>query len=57
MPMGRLSPHDIMTMFLALATLLGAAKIAGEILLKLDQPSVLGEIMAGMLLGHRAGAS
>jgi len=40
-----------MTMFLALATLLGAAKLAGELMQKLDQPSVLGEIMAGILLG------
>jgi Kef-type K+ transport system membrane component KefB len=51
MPMERLSPHDIMTMFLALAALLGTAKIAGELMQKLDQPSVLGEIMAGILLG------
>jgi Kef-type K+ transport system membrane component KefB/mannitol/fructose-specific phosphotransferase system IIA component (Ntr-type) len=40
-----------MTMFLALAALLGAAKLAGELMQKLDQPSVLGEIMAGILLG------
>src|SRR5271163_1291790 len=40
-----------MTMFIALAVLLGAAKLAGEIMQKLDQPSVLGEIMAGILLG------
>jgi len=46
-----LSPHDVMTMFLALAALLGAAKLAGELMQKLDQPSVLGEIMAGILLG------
>jgi Kef-type K+ transport system membrane component KefB/mannitol/fructose-specific phosphotransferase system IIA component (Ntr-type) len=38
-------------MFLALAALLGAAKLAGELMQKLDQPSVLGEIMAGILLG------
>jgi len=38
-------------MFMALAVLLGAAKLAGEIMQKLDQPSVLGEIMAGILLG------
>jgi Kef-type K+ transport system membrane component KefB/mannitol/fructose-specific phosphotransferase system IIA component (Ntr-type) len=31
--------------------LLGAAKFAGELMQKLDQPSVLGEIMAGILLG------
>ncbi len=40
-----------MTMFLSLAVLLGAAKLMGEIMQKLDQPSVLGEIFAGILLG------
>jgi Kef-type K+ transport system membrane component KefB/mannitol/fructose-specific phosphotransferase system IIA component (Ntr-type) len=49
--MPHLAPHDVMTMFLALAVLLGTAKLAGEVMQKLDQPSVLGEIMAGILLG------
>jgi Kef-type K+ transport system membrane component KefB/mannitol/fructose-specific phosphotransferase system IIA component (Ntr-type) len=49
--MPHLAAHDLMTMFLALAALLGAAKLAGEVMQKLDQPSVLGEIMAGILLG------
>src|SRR5208282_5166089 len=49
--MQHLTPHDLMTMFLALAALLGTAKFAGELMQKLDQPSVLGEIMAGILLG------
>ena len=49
--MDHLTPHDVMTMFLALAVLLGAAKFAGELMQKLDQPAVLGEIMAGILLG------
>jgi Kef-type K+ transport system membrane component KefB len=40
-----------MIMFLALATLLGTAKLAGELMQKLGQPSVLGEIFAGILLG------
>ncbi len=40
-----------MIMFLALAILLGTAKLAGELMRKLNQPSVLGEIMAGILLG------
>jgi Kef-type K+ transport system membrane component KefB/mannitol/fructose-specific phosphotransferase system IIA component (Ntr-type) len=40
-----------MIMFLELAILLGAAKLAGELMRKLNQPSVLGEIMAGILLG------
>jgi Kef-type K+ transport system membrane component KefB len=49
--MDHLTPHDVMIMFMALATLLGAAKIAGELMQKLGQPSVLGEILAGILLG------
>jgi Kef-type K+ transport system membrane component KefB/mannitol/fructose-specific phosphotransferase system IIA component (Ntr-type) len=46
-----LSPHDVMTMFLALATLLGCAKAAAELMQKIGQPSILGEISAGILLG------
>jgi Kef-type K+ transport system membrane component KefB/mannitol/fructose-specific phosphotransferase system IIA component (Ntr-type) len=49
--MPHLSPHDVMTMFLALAVLLGGAKLAGELMQKLRQPSILGEISVGILLG------
>src|SRR6202522_4098285 len=49
--MPHLAPHDIMHLFIALAVLLGAAKLACELMQKLDHPSVLGEIMAGILLG------
>lgn len=49
--MPHLTQHDVMTMFLALAVLLGTAKLAGELMQKIGQPSVLGEIMAGILLG------
>ena len=49
--MPHLAAHEVMIMFLALAILLGAAKTAGELMRKLNQPSVLGEIMAGILLG------
>ena len=38
-------------MFFALAVLLGSAKLAGEIMHRLGQPSILGEISAGILLG------
>src|SRR2546427_5256971 len=38
-------------MFLALAALLGGAKLAGELVRKLNQPAVLGEILAGIVLG------
>ncbi len=49
--MNHLSPHDVMAVFLALAALLASAKFAGELVKKLNQPSVLGEIIAGILLG------
>ena len=49
--MPHLAAHEVMIMFLALAILLGTAKMAGELMRKLNQPSVLGEIMAGILLG------
>ncbi|MGH9708192.1 MAG: cation:proton antiporter, partial [Candidatus Acidiferrales bacterium] len=46
-----LTPHDVMTMFLSLAVLLGTARLVGELMQKLDQPAVIGEILAGILLG------
>lgn len=49
--MQQISPQDITTMFLALAVLLGSAKLLGELFQKLGQPSVIGEILAGILLG------
>ena len=49
--MPHLSPHDVMTMFLALAVLLGCAKFAAELMQKIGQPSILGEIGVGILLG------
>jgi Kef-type K+ transport system membrane component KefB/mannitol/fructose-specific phosphotransferase system IIA component (Ntr-type) len=49
--MDHLAPHDVMVVFLALATLLASAKFAGEVVKKFNQPSVLGEIIAGILLG------
>lgn len=49
--MPHLSPHDVMTMFLALATLLGCAKLAAELMQKIGQPPILGEISVGIFLG------
>jgi Kef-type K+ transport system membrane component KefB len=49
--MPHLSPHDVMTMFMALAVLLGCAKLAAELMHKLGQPSILGEISVGIFLG------
>lgn len=49
--MPHLAPHDVMTMFMALAVLLGCAKLAAELMRKIGQPSILGEISVGILLG------
>ena len=49
--MQHLSPHDVMTMFMALAVLLGCAKLAAEFMQKIGQPSILGEISVGIFLG------
>jgi K+:H+ antiporter len=46
-----LKPHDLTVIFFALAVLLGVAKVAGELMRKIQQPSILGEISAGILLG------
>jgi Kef-type K+ transport system membrane component KefB/mannitol/fructose-specific phosphotransferase system IIA component (Ntr-type) len=46
-----MSHADITLMFLALAILLGSARLLGEFARALGQPSVLGEILAGILLG------
>lgn len=49
--MGTLSHEQLLVMLLAIATLLGSARILGEIARRLGQPTVLGEILAGILLG------
>src|SRR5579859_8171261 len=49
--MQHLTPHDVMTMFMSLAVLLGCAKLAAELMQKIGQPSILGEISVGILLG------
>ncbi|WP_051321404.1 cation:proton antiporter [Chrysiogenes arsenatis] len=43
--------HEMLSFLLAVAVLLGAARIFGEISRKFGQPSVLGEILAGIALG------
>ncbi len=50
-PMSALSHHEILVLLLALASLLGAARLLGEIARRLGQPAVLGEILAGIVLG------
>ncbi len=49
--MGLLSHDEITTMLFSLGLLLGAARGLGEIAQWLHQPSVVGEILAGVLLG------
>ncbi len=46
-----LEPTDITRLMLALAVLLGAARLLGEVSRQFKQPAVLGEILAGVLLG------
>lgn len=46
-----LSHHEVTILFLSLAVLLGLARFLGELARKYHQPSVLGEILAGVLLG------
>ncbi|MCG3196178.1 MAG: hypothetical protein GHCLOJNM_00650 [bacterium] len=49
--METLSHHDTAILFLSMGILLGAARGLGELARRLHQPSVLGEILAGVLLG------
>jgi Kef-type K+ transport system membrane component KefB/mannitol/fructose-specific phosphotransferase system IIA component (Ntr-type) len=49
--MEHLSHDDLIRMFLALGVLLATARILGETATRLGQPSVVGELAAGVLLG------
>ncbi len=49
--MGNLTPHDLTVIFLSLGVLLGVARVLGELAQKLHQPAVVGELIAGVLLG------
>jgi Kef-type K+ transport system membrane component KefB/mannitol/fructose-specific phosphotransferase system IIA component len=49
--MDRLTSAETVVMFLSLGTLLGSARVLGEVAKRLRQPAVLGEILAGVLLG------
>jgi Kef-type K+ transport system membrane component KefB len=46
-----MTAHDVMQMLLALGILLGAARALGDLARRFRQPEVLGEILAGVLLG------
>lgn len=50
-PLGFLAVYQITTFLLALAILLGFARILGEVARRFHQPAILGEILAGILLG------
>lgn len=49
--MQRLTGDEVLTLFLALGTLLVSSRILSELARALNQPGVLGEIIAGILLG------
>lgn len=49
--MDKLSPSEITLFLLALGILLAMARIFGELARRVNQPAVLGEIVAGILLG------
>jgi len=46
-----LSPRDITTVLAALAVMLVTARLLGELARRVGQPAVLGEILAGIVLG------
>jgi Kef-type K+ transport system membrane component KefB len=46
-----LDAHELTVMLLALAVLIGIARLFGEIAQRCHQPAVLGEMLAGVLLG------
>jgi Kef-type K+ transport system membrane component KefB len=48
---GILTPSEITIFLLSLAVLLGVARLFGEIAKRYGQPTVLGEILAGVVLG------
>lgn len=49
--MEKLTPHNITLMLLSLGVLLGMARILGEIAQRFHQPAVVGELLAGVILG------
>lgn len=49
--MDSLSHQNIITLFLAIGILLGTARTLGEVAQRFRQPAVLGELLAGVLLG------
>lgn len=51
---GGINTSPVVVVLLALAVVLLAAKIGGDIMVRLHQPEVLGELLVGILLGNLA---
>jgi Kef-type K+ transport system membrane component KefB/mannitol/fructose-specific phosphotransferase system IIA component (Ntr-type) len=49
--MERLAPSEIVTLLLGFAVMLGLARAFGELFNRFKQPAIVGEILAGILLG------
>lgn len=47
-----LSEHAVLLLFLQIALLLLSSLICGEVMVRLGQPAIIGQILAGVLLGH-----
>ncbi|HEU4754952.1 MAG TPA: cation:proton antiporter, partial [Armatimonadota bacterium] len=47
-----LKEHRVLLLILQVAILLGVARLFGELALRLGQPPVIGQLLAGILLGH-----
>ena len=46
-----MSHHDLILFFVQVCTMLGVALVCGQLMRKLHQPAVLGELIGGVLLG------
>ncbi|MBP7604330.1 MAG: cation:proton antiporter, partial [Spirochaetes bacterium] len=49
--MNTLSGNDIIVLFLGIALMLGSGRVLGELFRRLRLPTVVGEILAGILIG------
>ena len=47
-----LSEHSVLLLFLDLAVLLLGSLVCGEVMVRLGQPAIIGQILAGVLLGQ-----
>src|SRR5262245_34052150 len=51
---GEVNTSPVILVLLALAVVLLAAKVGGDIMVRLRQPEVLGELLVGIILGNLA---